>query len=170
MDYKYSIAYRFESLPDYWWVLIFGVSIFVFIIPRHCDSDRIKNSILDVAIADYLTFILIETLLNRTTGGNYELVPFWSYTAAINGATYLWKEIILNYLLFIPLGFFMEVRIKKSFRVWAIGVCLSLMIEVSQLIFKRGLFEFDDIIGNSLGCVIGAIIGVIILKLVQKKN
>lgn len=29
------------------------------------------------------------------------------------------------------------------------------MIEVSQFIFRRGLLELDDIIHNSLGCMIG---------------
>lgn len=37
----------------------------------------------------------------------------------------------------------------------AVGVLLSGMIEVSQFVFRRGLFELDDIIHNSLGCMIG---------------
>ena len=37
----------------------------------------------------------------------------------------------------------------------AVGLLLSGTIEVSQYIFRRGLFELDDIIHNSLGCMIG---------------
>ena len=39
-----------------------------------------------------------------------------------------------------------------------IGLGISAMIEVSQLIFRRGVFEWDDMIHNSLGCMIGCIV------------
>ena len=35
------------------------------------------------------------------------------------------------------------------------GGCLSVVIEFMQLYFKRGSCEVDDIIHNTLGCVIG---------------
>ena len=38
-----------------------------------------------------------------------------------------------------------------------IGFGISAVIEVSQLIFRRGVFEWDDMIHNSLGCMIGCI-------------
>ena len=34
---------------------------------------------------------------------------------------------------------------------------ISATIEVSQLVFMRGLFEWDDMIHNGLGCVIGCL-------------
>lgn len=33
------------------------------------------------------------------------------------------------------------------------------VIEVSRLVLCRGLFEFDDIIHNSLGCMLGILFG-----------
>ena len=38
------------------------------------------------------------------------------------------------------------------------GVLISATIEMSQLITMRGLFEWDDMIHNGLGCVIGCVI------------
>lgn len=38
------------------------------------------------------------------------------------------------------------------------GFGLSCVIEVSQLVFKRGLFEFDDILHNTLGALLGALL------------
>ena len=35
------------------------------------------------------------------------------------------------------------------------GFLVSVVIELSQLIFKRGLFEGDDMIHNALGCMLG---------------
>ena len=39
-----------------------------------------------------------------------------------------------------------------------IGILISAVIEVSQLVFMRGLFEWDDMIHNGLGCMIGCVI------------
>ena len=38
------------------------------------------------------------------------------------------------------------------------GIFLSVLIEVIQLIYHRGLFEFDDIVHNTLGNVIGILV------------
>ena len=38
------------------------------------------------------------------------------------------------------------------------GFGLSCVIEVSQLVFRRGLFEFDDIFHNTLGALLGALV------------
>ena len=37
------------------------------------------------------------------------------------------------------------------------GLLMSICIEVIQLVFHRGLFEFDDMIHNTLGAVIGIV-------------
>ena len=34
---------------------------------------------------------------------------------------------------------------------------ISAVIEVSQLVFMRGLFEWDDMIHNRIGCMVGCI-------------
>ena len=44
------------------------------------------------------------------------------------------------------------VRARTAF---AVGFGISAVIEVSQLLFRRGLFEWDDMIHNALGCMIG---------------
>ena len=36
-----------------------------------------------------------------------------------------------------------------------VGAGISVMIELLQLIFKRGLCEVDDVIHNVLGCMVG---------------
>ena len=34
-----------------------------------------------------------------------------------------------------------------------IGILISAVIEVSQLVFMRGLFEWDDMIHNRIDCI-----------------
>lgn len=38
------------------------------------------------------------------------------------------------------------------------GVLISAVIETSQLVFMRGLFEWDDMIHNGLGCMVGCLV------------
>lgn len=35
------------------------------------------------------------------------------------------------------------------------GFVLAVLVEVLQLYLKRGLFEYDDIMGNTIGMLIG---------------
>ena len=115
-------------------------------------------------LAAYLLFILFETVIGRKTGvGRVELVPFWSYSHPE-----LRMEIVLNYILFIPLGCLFHLCFGEKFglRVVMAGFLLSVSIEIVQLVFRIGLFEFDDMIGNTIGCLIGAMVG----KLIRKKK
>ena len=108
-------------------------------------------------LAAYILFILMETIIGRKTGvGRVEMVPFWSYSHPE-----LRMEIVLNYILFIPLGCLLYLCFGEKFglRVGIAGLLLSVSIEIVQLVFRIGLFEFDDIIGNTIGCLIGAVVG-----------
>ena len=108
-------------------------------------------------LAAYILFILMETVLGRESGvGRVELVPFWSYSHPE-----LRMEILLNYVLFIPFGCLLHLCFGEKFglRVVLVGFLLSAMVELIQFTFKIGLFEFDDMIGNTVGCLIGAVVG-----------
>ena len=108
-------------------------------------------------LAAYILFILMETVLGRESGvGRVELVPFWSYSHPE-----LRMEIVLNYILFMPLGVLLYLCFgeKLGLRVVIAGFLLSALIELIQLTFKIGVFEFDDMIGNTIGCLIGAVVG-----------
>ena len=108
----------------------------------------------------------METVLGRESGvGRVELVPFWSYSHPE-----LRMEIILNYILFMPLGVLLYLCFgeKLGLRVVIAGLLISVSIEIVQLVFRIGLFEFDDMIGNSVGCLIGAVIGKATRKLKKR--
>ena len=82
---------------------------------------------------------------------NFEL--FWSYRRAAESRKLLW-EIILNYFMLLPYGGLAPLYMKKR---WALasGFLLSMGIELAQFFMRRGLFEYDDIVGNTLGVLIG---------------
>lgn len=68
-------------------------------------------------------------------------------------------EILLNILMLVPCGILLPLiyKIKKSKFMNTIltGMVISCCIEALQLILRRGLFEFDDIIHNTIGCAVG---------------
>ena len=47
------------------------------------------------------------------------------------------------------------------------GFIFSSVIELSQLALKRGLCEFDDVFHNTLGCVIGYGVGMMMIGMVR---
>lgn len=118
------------------------------------DWSRLKRLALPVFIF-YLCAVLGITVFNRlpfdTVHTNFEL--FWSYRRAADSRKLLW-EIILNYFMLLPYGVLASLYMKKR---WALasGFLFSVGIELAQFFMRRGLFEYDDIVGNTLGVLIG---------------
>lgn len=69
-------------------------------------------------------------------------------------------ELILNVVIFIPLGIYVGALFKK--RTWRhkflIFALLSLMFEGLQFIFKMGAFDITDIITNTIGGLAGLLL------------
>ena len=74
---------------------------------------------------------------------------------------------IMNMVVFIPLGLLLGFSFEKisAKTVFIIGLALSISIEVLQFALKRGYSEFDDVIHNSIGCMLGFGISLIIKAL-----
>ena len=121
----------------------------------------LSKIILISIIAAYITFVLYMTLINRSMRNaiDYNLDLFWSYKDMLRvPGNYYFKEIVLNIALFVPFGFLPSMLFKKldSIKVIVLlAFIFSLFIETSQLVFKVGLFELDDLFDNTLGAVIG---------------
>lgn len=86
------------------------------------------------------------------------LVPFGE-SSILNGKIDF-SEIVLNVLIFIPLGVYAGVLFKR----WIIGkklflfFLISLLIEGFQFILAVGAFDITDIINNTLGGIIGLLL------------
>ncbi|MFC4653095.1 VanZ family protein [Lactococcus nasutitermitis] len=65
---------------------------------------------------------------------------------------------VLNIIVFIPLGMYFYIKIKSMKKSLLIGLVIILGMEVSQYIFKLGIFDIDDILTNLLGIYFGFII------------
>lgn len=115
----------------------------------------------------YTAFILLVTLFTREvgSGGKLAWTPLWSWREVLlhHNLQLLW-QILLNILLFVPLGVLLALNRRWPTKaILVIGFGLSLGIEVCQLVFRLGLFEWDDILHNGLGCALG----VVVVRLIQ---
>ena len=126
----------------------------------------------------YLSVVLGATLLSRSAFWSSEIQPlFYSYKDAwINFSNAAWRNIILNFCMFIPLGIWLPLGIKwfrKFWKTYLAGFAFTLFIECIQLFFRRGIFELDDILGNTVGTMIGYgffAIAVLIIGIIKKRK
>ena len=114
--------------------------------------DRKGNMIL---LTMYLLFIAYMTLMNRAEGENRaNLQLFWSYRQFLSSSS-LRLEILHNIWLFVPLGAILY-RLIPGWLPWVLPFVLSALIEVIQYRSGIGLAEYDDIVSNTLGGILGA--------------
>ncbi len=117
----------------------------------------------------YIFFIVCMTLLFRESGESRGVFTvFWSYRQFFSNRYYA-TEILQNIWLFVPLGAVMYSVSKKRILI-VVPFLLSMVIELIQLIFGLGAFEFDDIISNTLGGLLGFLIAYLLTSLLRRKN
>lgn len=134
-------------------------------------------------------FVLLDmTVLGRAPNEDlhYQLKLFWEYRQAfgfqagrlyVQNIEFLWY-IRNNISLFVPLGVFLSEfhfadRKNTLFKVFLTGCLVSILLETSQLVFRIGLFELDDIFNNGIGTALGACFWVLTKKcrnLISKKT
>ena len=122
--------------------------------------DKKRLLILSIFII-YGVMVLGVTMLSRGNYyGNNKIYPlFYSYKDAWNDFSQTeWRNIILNICMFVPLGIFIPLVSEKTKRFWIVyllGAGITCCIECFQLVTKRGVFELDDLLGNTAGTMIG---------------
>lgn len=120
---------------------------------------RLRSCLALSILVFYLGFVASLTLISRTASPNamMELELFWSYRMISTGNKGMFFEVFWNVVLFMPYGFLASIcsKSKAKWTVFLSGSLLSVAIELTQLFSHRGLFEYDDIVHNTLGTVVG---------------
>lgn len=111
----------------------------------------------------YMAVVLESCVFGRAVildGPQINLDLFYSWQSALNGSSYFLEQVVLNILLLVPFGMLLPVCRGRPIRLDAalgIGFLFSLLIESLQYILARGVFELDDLMDNTLGCLLGAL-------------
>ena len=145
---------------------------------KACGRNRLRIIVASI-LAVYLVGVFVVTIGIRGTedGSMINLIPFYGLFKMVKQviySSYAWhgwrfyrefkymslslRNLFGNVLLLVPLGCLVPLLMKRFDR-WRntvfLGVAVSLLIEVTQLITCRGCFDIDDVILNSAGCWIG---------------
>jgi glycopeptide antibiotics resistance protein len=109
----------------------------------------------------YLAVVLGATLLSREEIlSNEKIHPlFYSYRKAwVYFSETEWRNIVLNFCMFVPLGIWLPLGIRwfrSVHRTYLAGFIFSVSIELLQRCLHRGIFDLDDVMGNTVGAMIG---------------
>lgn len=115
------------------------------------------KSVRCVLIIGYIYFILTQTVIGRSIQSEPLFKPlFWEVQVGY------WKDIMLNIILFVPLGFLIG-----GWKGIVVGFLLSSTIETIQYFERLGFCELDDVLNNTIGAGIGALIHVIMRKCIK---
>ncbi len=156
-------------------VAVIGLSVLIELATKRLDKRTIQVGVLAI-FAFYVIGNLFFTILSRDVGsGAYlELRPFQSYVrifgmvdtgiANVTGFFAMlfrgispWSGILLNILLFYPLGYLLPILFPKlkPKHVILIGCLCSIATEATQYLLKMGWCETDDVLHNTLGTAVG---------------
>ncbi len=112
----------------------------------------------------YITAIMCFAVLLRETRahGSIQRVFLWGYER--NDIEVISHDNLINLIVFIPIGV-LTCLISSKFGVvkaLLVGLFVSETIECAQLIWKRGVFDVDDLVNNTLGALIGGLLVVFV--------
>lgn len=139
--------------------VVLSIFIVFSVVVNGIKKATLKN-IVWALVANYVFLVLWSTVIDRDWGHvtQVELMPLWNADIIMSGKDPRdLFEIILNILLFMPIGLFLYVLIDRYRLVKIATACLflSITIEVLQYTLKCGLCETNDVINNTLGGMIG---------------
>lgn len=161
--------------PRWSWEIfaLFLIMTVGFVIMMYKSKLNLKKKTASAVLYLYSYNLLIITLLMRSASRDYSysFLPFFlnEFDRSNKG---VW-DCVFNALLFLPLGFLIPYLLnsKHKYKVTVfLGFCITLIIELIQLITKLGEFELDDIVFNTLGTAAGVGIYAGVRKLIDIKR
>ena len=112
-----------------------------------------------LALLEYLFLLILLAVLLRKVQDfrEYRLIPFVSYRSLGDVTGRFSAQVIANVLAFVPVGLLLGCAFgrMKWWKVILVGGGFSVLIELLQFFFKRGFAEFDDVLHNVVGCLVG---------------
>lgn len=143
---------------------------------KHSGMKILWKLLIWLEIAACLVMFFYASLFSRdaSEGMRYKLELFWSYKIVLRrGSSFYMRQILYNIMAFMPLGhaFYFTADKKAKWQAALLTfLVISLGIELIQLVFHLGLFEFDDIFDNVLGGMIGFGVAAVTQGIIEKNG
>lgn len=139
-----------------------------------------KQKIMSLIVCGIYMFLLIWLILFKFNFNfnlteldrirNINLIPF-KESIVVNGRLGI-KEIVYNILVFVPLGVYVSIIFYKcSFGKKILpALCMSILFETIQFVFAIGASDITDVIGNTLGGIMGIVCYMLFNKIFKNKS
>ena len=162
-------GYIIQDMTEPAGYLPFGIAagavflLFRWILKKKCAFPRgktgLRQDVLLFLIALYAAVLLRLAFFSREPGSRIDvsLALFETWGATIRTHSFF----IENILMFIPFGILIPAAFpafRKLSRCTAAGFACSLFLELIQLATGRGFFQLDDLVTNTVGTLLGALI------------
>lgn len=164
-EFKQYIISLYKDIPQevYEGLLsVFCLGVVLFIAFKGVRTGFRWSSVL--LLIEYIFLLFCSTVIFRPTGETrqYDFHPFWSYDRPE-----LLVENIMNVVVFIPVGLLLGSAFKQMTwrKALLIGCSISISIEALQFCFLKGFSEVDDVMHNTVGCIMGYIIYSILVRI-----
>lgn len=125
----------------------------------------------------HIAIVLYITLIDRIPSERrHMLTPFWEIRNVINGTerSFYIGQIIGNLLMLFPTGFLLPTIFKckkiRWYHVASTALLFSIFIEITQYFTGRGLMEFDDVFNNTIGCLLGYAVYLMIRRRINNRK
>lgn len=150
--YLDDILIRFSDSQIAFLLIRFLFTILVYIVLNWLLDKKISFAVMDVFFVSYVIFILVISLLGNRYTTVYNAVNF-NILNLFQGPKLI---IFLNTIAYIPLGYYLRERLTfKSVYILPCFIVYICLFETVQLVFKKGYFDINDIILNTLGFSFG---------------
>lgn len=139
--------------------LIYGslIYIFIFVFQKIMkrESEKTKSAVEYIFVIYFVTIAQVTGIANFFSW-NFAKSQSINWIPLVNESP---KLILLNALLFLPMGILMPLLFQNkkwnALKIAGIGGGISILIESIQLLFVGRTADIDDVIANTVGCVLG---------------
>jgi glycopeptide antibiotics resistance protein len=159
--YNNTIKYAnrlYASIPEnyYWVALVCFIIVTIIFVARLGLKTGLKWGC-GVLLAEYVYLLFCSTVFFRRNNAlvGFNCIPFKTYKEIITGRDFLFSQTIMNVLVFIPIGLLLRIIENKWYVALSMGFLISLCVEMLQYFLAKGYCEIDDVIHNTLGCLLG---------------
>lgn len=141
-------------------LLLLAFILISLLLYKYNKIDKVQRNSM-ILLSFYVVVLLYFTVIGRYSQSyyRYEFEIFESYKRLFCEFDIVsFRQILVNLVMLIPVGFLLSLIIKgrfKYFKVIVISFIMTSAIEISQLIFKSGTCEFDDIFNNMISAILG---------------
>lgn len=144
-----------QALNPWWVVASFAVTALAWMILK---KQGYRNFPMLCFTLLYLCLVYTSTVLSRDIDPRrgHAMMPFWSYALWMrSNSDLLLAYLVLHILMLLPIGVSLSALWQDWRPIVLLGFSFSCLIEISQLLTKRGQCDIDDVINNTLGVVLG---------------